>query len=61
MHVNNYAHRDIKTENVLIDENFEVLLCDFGSCSTALQKNEDLKIEGFGSPEYNPPELNDPR
>lgn len=61
IHKNYYCHRDIKTENVLLDTNFNVQLCDFGSCCSCLNKNEDLKYDACGSPEYNPPEVNDPR
>jgi serine/threonine protein kinase len=61
IHNNNCAHRDIKTENVLVDSNFNVLLCDFGSCCSLLDKSEDLRNDTFGSPDYNPPEVNDTR
>jgi serine/threonine protein kinase len=30
LHKRNVIHRDIKPENILLDENFDVKLCDFG-------------------------------
>ena len=54
LHQNDLIHRDIKPENILIFENNEVKLCDFGWC---------VKLNGYqrdtfcGTTEYMSPEL----
>lgn len=32
LHSRSFAHRDIKIDNVLLDVNFEPILCDIGLC-----------------------------
>lgn len=54
MHKNNYVHRDVKLENMLLDENFEIRLSDFGF-STKVERGEKLSrmlgTEGYMAPE----------
>lgn len=48
-------HNDIKLENFLIDENFQIKLCDFGF-SIKLSNKEDIIINNKGTLEYLSPE-----
>lgn len=60
VHSRNIGHRDIKTENLLLTEDFRLKLCDFGSSCTLTKSGKDdivTPIEAVGSPEYNAPEL----
>ncbi|KAA6381586.1 MAG: putative Serine Threonine protein kinase [Streblomastix strix] len=55
MHKNNIVHHDIKPDNLLMDENRNVKLSDFGT--TILYEDLNLKIkEVRGSPPFIPPE-----
>lgn len=54
MHQNKIVHRDLKTENVLIDDDFYPKVCDFGFAKIL---NEDLtRTKDVGSPLYMAPE-----
>jgi len=54
LHGRSIVHRDIKLENILIDENKKVKIIDFGfGCITA-----NRKLDFFcGTPSYMPPEI----
>ncbi|CAD8146093.1 unnamed protein product [Paramecium octaurelia] len=54
MHQNNIFHRDIKPENLLLDEKFNLKVCDFGWCA----ENIHQKRKTFcGTYEYMAPEI----
>ncbi len=55
LHRNNIIHRDIKTENVLIQEDGKVKLIDFGF---SVKSAPGRKLKMFcGTPSYMAPEL----
>lgn len=56
LHDRNILHRDIKPENILLDENFNVKLCDFG-WATQLQNRRETRKSVCGTYEYMSPEV----
>lgn len=57
MHSQLYLHRDLKTENIFFDENYEPKIGDFG-CSRKIDKQNSVNLTlGVGSPIYMAPEI----
>ena len=56
IHGKNIVHRDIKLDNILIDLNNNIKLCDFG-VGKYIQNNNELLYEQCGTPAYIAPEV----
>ena len=56
LHSKNIAYRDMKLENLMLNENGYLTLIDFGSCKIVEDQNE-LESSFVGSPDYIPPEV----
>ena len=56
MHSKNIVHRDIKLENILIDLNNNIKICDFG-ISLILKSLSDILYDQCGTPMYMAPEI----
>ena len=55
IHRNNIVHRDIKLDNILIDLDNNVKICDFGV--SKIIKKGDILIDQCGTPTYIAPEI----
>lgn len=61
LHEHSVAHRDLKLENVLLDQHFNAKVCDFGFSKFVTKDPKTGKLkksETFvGTPSYEPPEV----
>ncbi|GBN96943.1 Testis-specific serine/threonine-protein kinase 1, partial [Araneus ventricosus] len=59
LHSLNIAHRDLKCENIMIDENHRIKIIDFGFCRSTVDSNKRRRLsETFcGSTAYAAPEV----
>lgn len=51
LHFNNIIHNDIKSSNILISENGDLYICDFGSAAYKGETSEEYTLE-YSSPEF---------
>ncbi|OHT16451.1 TKL family protein kinase [Tritrichomonas foetus] len=56
LHAHGIVHRDLKTMNILLDENDAAKIADFGLAGMMKDKDEAL-IGGVGTPHYTAPEV----
>ena len=58
MHNNGVAHRDLKCENILLNENYELKISDFGfACPVSGQTGRGYSNDHVGSNQYMAPEI----
>jgi len=57
IHSLGYVHRDIKLENILIDENFQIKLADFGFARSFDDNNKEKMTTRLGTEYYIAPEM----
>lgn len=58
LHGKGICHRDIKIDNLLIDQNGNLLLCDFGAATLFMHKGKRRSLMTYaGSPPYMAPEV----
>ena len=58
IHSRGYVHRDLKTQNILLDKNLDMKLCDFGLTKLKSELNSGSG-QFAGTPCYMAPELFD--
>jgi len=57
MHEHHICHRDLKLENMLLDEHFSLQLCDFGFAQKFDDVQGDIFTEKLGTERYLAPEI----
>eukprot|EP00330_Aristerostoma_sp_ATCC50986_P010921 CAMPEP_0114592136 /NCGR_PEP_ID=MMETSP0125-20121206/14043_1 /TAXON_ID=485358 ORGANISM="Aristerostoma sp., Strain ATCC 50986" /NCGR_SAMPLE_ID=MMETSP0125 /ASSEMBLY_ACC=CAM_ASM_000245 /LENGTH=329 /DNA_ID=CAMNT_0001790639 /DNA_START=95 /DNA_END=1084 /DNA_ORIENTATION=- len=57
LHKNGYVHRDLKLENLLLNDNFDLLIADFGFAATFTESIGDRMKTRLGTENYMPPEM----
>ncbi|KAF3850361.1 hypothetical protein F7725_020080 [Dissostichus mawsoni] len=57
IHLQNYIHRAIKPDNVLLDVNGHIRLADFGSCLRMMEDGTVQSSVAVGTPDYISPEI----
>ena len=57
MHERHVMHRDLKLENILLDEDYNIKISDFGCCRHYLKKNAEPRRTFCGTMEYIAPEM----
>ena len=53
LHNNKIYHLDLKIENIILDENYNPKICDFGLATD----NQDFLTENVGTKNYKPPQM----
>lgn len=56
MHDHNYAHMDVKLDNILLDQNFNIKLADLGTC---VRTQEGYTNKRCGTKQYIAPEVSE--
>jgi len=57
LHTLRYVHRDIKPDNILLDQRGHIVLADFGSCLRLLDDGTVQSSVAVGTPDYISPEI----